>query len=77
MARHLVRALTPEAVSGHTAEDIVTAKVDYGLLDVGDSPVRIRLNSTVVRARNVGEPGWHGVRVMNSTIGSSGELGYL
>jgi len=56
VARHLVRALNPEAVSGHTAEDIVTAKVDYGLLDVSDSPVRIRLNSTVVRARNVGEP---------------------
>jgi spermidine dehydrogenase len=56
VARHLVRALIPEAVSGHTAEDIVTAKVDYGLLDVSGSPVRIRLNSTVVRARNVGEP---------------------
>jgi spermidine dehydrogenase len=56
VARHLVRALIPEAVSGHTAEDIVTAKVDYGLLDVNGSPVRIRLNSTVVRARNVGDP---------------------
>jgi spermidine dehydrogenase len=56
VARHLVRALIPEAVSGHTAEDIVTAKVDYGLLDVSGSPVRMRLNSTVVRARNVGDP---------------------
>jgi len=56
VARHLVRALIPAAVSGHTAEDIVTAKVDYGLLDVNGSPARIRLNSTVVRARNVGEP---------------------
>jgi spermidine dehydrogenase len=56
VARHLVRALIPAAVSGHTAEDIVTAKVDYGRLDVSGSPLRIRLNSTVVRARNVGEP---------------------
>jgi spermidine dehydrogenase len=56
VARHLVRALIPEAVSGHSAEDIVTAKVDYGLLDVSGSPVRMRLNSTVVRARNVGAP---------------------
>jgi spermidine dehydrogenase len=56
VARHLVRALVPQAVSGHTAEDIVTAKVDYGLLDVSGSPTRIRLNATVVRARNVGDP---------------------
>jgi spermidine dehydrogenase len=56
VARHLVRALIPEAVSGHTAEDIVTAKVDYGLLDVSGSPTRIRLDSTVVRARNIGGP---------------------
>jgi len=56
VARHLVRALIPEAISGHTAEDIVTAKVDYGLLDDSGSPVRIRLDSTVVRAQNVGEP---------------------
>ena len=31
IARQLVRSLVPGAVTGHTAEDIVTAKVDYNL----------------------------------------------
>ena len=54
IARLLVRALIPDAVPGHTAEDIVTAQVDYSRLDREGAPVRIRLNSTVVGARNVG-----------------------
>jgi len=54
IARLLVRALVPDAVPGHTAEDIVTAQVDYSRLDREGAPVRIRLNSTVVGARNLG-----------------------
>jgi spermidine dehydrogenase len=54
VARHLVRALLPQALPGTTAEDIVTAKVDYSRLDRAESPVRIRLNSTAVRAVHVG-----------------------
>ncbi len=54
IARLLVRALIPDAVPGHTAEDVVTAKVDYSRLDRAGAPIRIRLNSTVVGARNVG-----------------------
>jgi spermidine dehydrogenase len=56
IARALVRTLIPGSASGHTAEDIVTAKVDYGRLDARNSPVKIRLNSTVVRARHIGDP---------------------
>jgi spermidine dehydrogenase len=56
IARLLVRQLIPDAVSGHTAEDIVTAQVDYGHLDSETAPIRLRLNSTVVRVRNVGSP---------------------
>jgi spermidine dehydrogenase len=56
IARMLVRSLIPNSASGSTAEDMVTAKVDYSQLDRGDSPVRIRLNSTAVRVRNLGEP---------------------
>ena len=56
IARLLVRALIPDAVPGHTAEDIVTAQVDYSRLDREKAPVRIRLNSTVVAARNIGAP---------------------
>jgi spermidine dehydrogenase len=55
IARMLVRALIPTAVSGHTAEDIVTASVDYSKLDSQSSPIRIRLNSTVVGVKHVGD----------------------
>jgi len=54
VARHLVRALVPEAIPGSTAEDIVTARADYSRLDREGAPVRIRLNSTVVRAAHAG-----------------------
>ena len=50
IARMLVRSLVPGSAPGSTAEDIVTAKMDYGRLDHGDSPIRIRLNSTAVLA---------------------------
>jgi len=56
IARLLVRALVPGVAPGSTAEDVVTARFDYSRLDHKDSPVRIRLNSTVVRARNLGDP---------------------
>jgi spermidine dehydrogenase len=55
IARLLVRDLIPEAIPGHTVEDVVTAKVDYSRFDLPQSPVRIRLNSTVVAARNIGD----------------------
>src|SRR5436190_1168957 len=58
IARLLVRSLIPEAIPGHTMEDVVTAKVDYSKLDMASSQsmARIRLNTTVVRVRHVGEP---------------------
>lgn len=55
IARMLVRSLIPGAAPGNTADDIVTAKMDYGHLDHPDSPVRIRLSSTAVLARHVGD----------------------
>jgi spermidine dehydrogenase len=56
IARLLVRALIPSAIPGNSAEDIVTASTHYDRLDSNESPIRIRLNSTVVRVRNIGEP---------------------
>ena len=56
IARLLVRDLVPGAVPGVSAEDIVTAPVHYDLLDKSGAPIRIRLNSTVVGVRNLGEP---------------------
>jgi spermidine dehydrogenase len=57
VARLLVRWLIPAALPGTTMEDSVTTRLDYGKLDEASSPVRIRLNSTAVRARHRGEPG--------------------
>lgn len=56
VARLLMRALIPASAPGNTAEDIVTAKFDYSRLDEDGAPVRIRLNSPVVRVRHVGDP---------------------
>jgi len=56
IARLLVRKLNPAAIPGTSANDVVLAKADYTQLDAPSSPVRIRLNSTVVRVKHVGDP---------------------
>jgi spermidine dehydrogenase len=56
IARMLVRKLIPAAIPGSTAADIVLAKADYSKLDAAASPVRIRLNSTVVKVNHRGDP---------------------
>ena len=56
IARLLVRSLIPEAVPGNSAQDIVTSQLKYDRLDRAGSPVRIRLSSTVVQVRHVGDP---------------------
>ena len=56
IARLLVRKLIPAAVPGHDCRDVVTARVDYRQLDRPAHPVRIRLSSIVVRARNQDDP---------------------
>jgi spermidine dehydrogenase len=56
VARLLVRRLVPGVLPGRTASDIVTARADYSRLDGAGSPVRIRLNSTVVRVVHEGNP---------------------
>jgi spermidine dehydrogenase len=56
IARMLVRSLIPESCPGRTPEDSVTAKLDYSKLDKKDSAVRIRLNSTAVQVRHLGDP---------------------
>jgi spermidine dehydrogenase len=52
IARLLVRRLMPQVAPGTSMDDIVTAKFDYAQLDRERSPVRLRLNSTVVQLRN-------------------------
>ncbi len=71
IARLLVRSLVPAAAPGHTMEDIVTARIDYSKLDDPSSPLRIRLNSTAVRARNIGGS------ASDPTSGNEVELTYV
>jgi spermidine dehydrogenase len=56
IARLLVRKLNPAAIPGNSVTDIVLAKADYSNLDAASSPVRIRLNSTVVKVKHNGDP---------------------
>ena len=59
IARLLVQRLIPAVAPGTDVHNIALAKFDYALLDRAPSPVRLRLNSTVVNAENAGS----GVRV--------------
>lgn len=54
VARLLVRGLIPGVAPGHTMDDIVLAAFDYAKLDQPKAAVRLRLNSTAVSVRNVG-----------------------
>jgi spermidine dehydrogenase len=56
IARMLVRSLIPGSIPGSTAEDIVTARVDYAHLDRNSSPVRMRLSSTAIGVKHIGDP---------------------
>ena len=57
IARLLVRDLIAEALPGGSGvEDVVTARVDYAKLDRRGAPLRLRLNSTAIRVRNLGAP---------------------
>jgi spermidine dehydrogenase len=60
IARLLVRSLVAGSIPGRTMTDVVTARCDYGRLDDSASPVRIRLNSTVVRAQQSSGSGSEG-----------------
>ncbi len=55
IARMLVRSLVPGSAPGHTMEDIVTARMNYARLDEPASKIRIRLNSTAVHVKHVGD----------------------
>jgi len=56
IARLIVRKLIPEAIPGNSVADVVTAKANYSKLDESSSPLRIRLNSMVVRVKHLGDP---------------------
>jgi spermidine dehydrogenase len=54
IARLLVRSLIPQVAPGSSMDDVVLARFDYARLDEAGSPVRLRLESTVVRVEHDG-----------------------
>jgi spermidine dehydrogenase len=52
VARAIVRQLIPDALPGHTMEDLVSTGVDYTRLDRASNATRIRLNSTAIDVRH-------------------------
>jgi len=56
IARTLVKKMVPNVGEGETTEEIVLSKFDYSELDKSNNIVRIRLNSTVVKAQHEGDP---------------------
>ncbi|MBT8049021.1 MAG: FAD-dependent oxidoreductase [Xanthomonadales bacterium] len=54
IARLLVHALIPDVSPGSNARNIALARFDYSRLDQAASPVRLRLESTVVNVQNNG-----------------------
>lgn len=55
VARLMVRNLIPAVAAGSSMDDIVAAQFDYSKLDVEASPVRLRLNSTAINAKQEGD----------------------
>jgi spermidine dehydrogenase len=72
VARLLARSLVPGSAPGNTMEDIVTSRMNYAKLDAPSSPIRIRLNCTAVRVKNIG-PG-SSVREVEVTYSLAGKL---
>jgi len=56
IARLLVRKLIPGAIPGSSWTDVVKSKANYARLDESGASIRIRLNSTAVRVKHVGNP---------------------
>jgi spermidine dehydrogenase len=63
IVRALVRALMPAVAPPGDVGSLVTSRFDYGKLDQADAPVRLRLNSTVIRSRNIAGTGAPGGQV--------------
>ena len=56
VARALVKKMIPAVAEGKNAEELVLSKFNYRELDRFSNDVRIRLNSTVVNVRHIGDP---------------------
>ncbi len=63
IARALVRSLIPAVAPPGDIAGLVTSRFDYGKLDQAGAPVRLRLRSTVIGARNLDAGGSEGAQV--------------
>ena len=54
-ARHIVKYLIPDAIPGSKFKDITHNRINFEALDQKNNSTSIRLNSTVIDARNVGD----------------------
>jgi spermidine dehydrogenase len=55
IARLLVRDLIPEAMPGKSLDDVITARANYAALNRSGAKIAIRLSSTVVGVKNIGD----------------------
>lgn len=53
LTRLMVRKLIPQVAPGHTMQDVVLAKFDYGKLNLPEHKVQLRLGSTALQAKNI------------------------
>ncbi|MCH7535173.1 MAG: hypothetical protein IH948_05425, partial [Bacteroidetes bacterium] len=56
IARMLVKKMIPNVGSGENVEEIVLSKFKYAELDKSSNSARVRLNSTVVNVKHLGDP---------------------
>jgi len=56
IARMLVKKMVPEIGPGENVEEIVLSRFNYDKLDLATNNVRIRLSSTVVNVKHLGNP---------------------
>ncbi|PNY82915.1 FAD-dependent oxidoreductase [Deinococcus koreensis] len=56
VARALVRSLVPRSLPAGDMPALVLGRLDYGQLDASGHPIRIRLGSSAVRVRHLGDP---------------------
>ena len=54
-ARHIVKYLIPDAIPGSKFKDITHNRINFEALDQKNNSTSIRLNSTAIDARNVGD----------------------
>jgi spermidine dehydrogenase len=55
IARLLVRDLIPDAMPGKGVDDVITARANYAALNRAGAKIAIRLSSTVVGVKNIGD----------------------